>query len=87
MIKKLMLLIRLTSCIDLYNPLNTFKANVSSIVSKNSFLDSFCPKFFDFNTNYTSEDIMIHLKNIIFKSINEDLIFIIFDKEHFNEHS
>ncbi|KAL6121336.1 hypothetical protein NUSPORA_01755 [Nucleospora cyclopteri] len=87
MIKKFMLLLRLTLCMDLYNPLNTFKAKVFSIVSEYTFLDSFGPKFFDYNTNYTSEDIMIHLKNIIFKSINEDLIYIDFDKEHFNEHS
>ncbi|KAL6121033.1 hypothetical protein NUSPORA_02120 [Nucleospora cyclopteri] len=87
MIKKLMLLLKLILCMDLNNPVNIFKAEISSIVSEDSFLDSFCPKFFDFNTNYTSEDIMIHLKNIIFKSINEDLIYMDFNKEHYAEHS
>ncbi|KAL6120773.1 hypothetical protein NUSPORA_02445 [Nucleospora cyclopteri] len=86
MFKKMLLLVIFNFCIEDNIKILNQKAFITSIIADDCILNSFCPKFFDFNANYNCEDVLDHLKNIIYKTTDEKFIFAAFNKCEHNQH-
>ncbi|KAL6120733.1 hypothetical protein NUSPORA_02489 [Nucleospora cyclopteri] len=72
-------------CMSLNKIISIKKDVINSFITEDSFLNYYCPKMFNFNTEYSSEDIIIHLKNIILKTTTEDLIYAVLREDQSNQ--
>ncbi|KAL6120993.1 hypothetical protein NUSPORA_02170 [Nucleospora cyclopteri] len=87
MIIKILFLLNLVFSMDYFNTIIIQNNKINSIICDNNFLESFCPKIYNYEQPYTCEDVMDHLKDIIFKTIDKNFLNAAINEKNFNKRS
>ncbi|KAL6120845.1 hypothetical protein NUSPORA_02352 [Nucleospora cyclopteri] len=85
MIIKILFLMNLVFCMDYFNNIIIHNNKINSIICDNNFLEYFCPKTYNYEQSYTCEDVMNHLKDIVFKTIDKTFLSAAINEKKFNK--